>query len=195
MCGMSMAMSSAISRIWWSLMTTKWFNASSIFTNRTWNHSRSISEVSVKATLYSTVLLAGCWLSRAGVAVDPCAPWQWCCAPVWNPDPALQTRTAAQCCSAPARTAEPPVGKQKTFDICSRANRKANLTSTFESYIWMYSSMMAVDFLLTSSSLKEGLLGACGGGGVTVDSRFTVHTRRQKKPICMSEFKTNLATK
>lgn len=55
--------------------------------------------------------------------------------------------------------------------------------------------MMAVDFLLTSSSLKEGLLGGCGGGGVTVDSRFTVDTRRQKKSICTSEFKTKLATK
>lgn len=38
---------------------------------------------------------------------------------------------------------------------------------------------MAVDFLLSSSSLKAGLVGLCGGGGVAV-SRFTVHTLKDK---------------
>lgn len=34
--------------------------------------------------------------------------------------------------------------------------------------------MMAVDFLFISSSVKEGLLGVGGGGGVMGVSRFTV---------------------
>lgn len=38
--------------------------------------------------------------------------------------------------------------------------------------------MMAVDFLFTSSSLKEGLAGAGGGGGVTVVSRFAVQKKQ-----------------
>lgn len=39
--------------------------------------------------------------------------------------------------------------------------------------------MMAVDFLLSSSSVKAGLVGVWGGGGVAV-SRFAVHTHRKK---------------
>lgn len=39
---------------------------------------------------------------------------------------------------------------------------------------------MAVDFLLSSSSLKAGLVGLCGGGGVAVVSRFTVDTFEDK---------------
>lgn len=39
---------------------------------------------------------------------------------------------------------------------------------------------MAVDFLLSSSSLKAGLVGLCGGGGVAIVSRFTVHTLEDK---------------
>ncbi|TNN39034.1 hypothetical protein EYF80_050783 [Liparis tanakae] len=38
-----------------------------------------------------------------------------------------------------------------------------------------YSSMMAVDFLLSSSSLRAGLEGVGAGGGVAAVSRFTVH--------------------
>lgn len=116
MCGMSMAMSSAISRIWWSLMTNRGLNV--ICT------PRYGSEESMKPTLYSTALLAGCWISPAGVTVDPCAPWRWCCAPAWTPVPVLQTRTAAQCCSAPARTAEPPVGTRRTLETGSRTTDK-----------------------------------------------------------------------
>lgn len=78
-------------------------------------------------TLYSTARWAGCWLSPAGVTVDPCAPWRWCCAPAWTPVPVLRTRTAAQCCSAPARTAEPPVGTRRTLDICRHADVRALL--------------------------------------------------------------------
>lgn len=41
--------------------------------------------------------------------------------------------------------------------------------------------MMAVDFLLSSSSLKAGLVGGWGGGGVAAVSRFTVHTQNTYK--------------
>lgn len=40
--------------------------------------------------------------------------------------------------------------------------------------------MMAVDFLLSSSSVKAGLVGVWGGGGVAV-SRFAVHTQKKKQ--------------
>lgn len=52
---------------------------------------------------------------------------------------------------------------------------------TFMSLIWRYSSMMAVDFLPSSSSVKAGLVGVWGGGGVAVFSRFTVHTQNGKE--------------
>lgn len=46
---------------------------------------------------------------------------------------------------------------------------------TFMSLIWRYSSMMAVDFLFSSSSVKAGLLEVWAGGGVAAVSRFAVH--------------------
>lgn len=41
--------------------------------------------------------------------------------------------------------------------------------------------MMAVDFFSSSSSVKAGLVGVWGGGGVAAVSRFTVHTHTQNK--------------
>lgn len=49
------------------------------------------------------------------------------------------------------------------------------------SLIWRYSSMMAVDFLFSSSSVKAGLVGVWGGGGVAVVSRFAVQTQNKKE--------------
>lgn len=40
--------------------------------------------------------------------------------------------------------------------------------------------MMAVDFFSNSSSVKAGLVGVCGGGGVEAVSLFTVHKNTQK---------------
>ena len=49
--------------------------------------------------------------------------------------------------------------------------------------------MMAVDFLLSSSSVKAGLVGVCEGGGVAV-SRFAVHTTGNKNQ--WQSYSTNL---
>lgn len=43
---------------------------------------------------------------------------------------------------------------------------------TFRSLMWRYSSMMDLDFLSSSSSLRAGLAGA-GGGGAGTDIGFT----------------------
>lgn len=49
--------------------------------------------------------------------------------------------------------------------------------------------MMAVDFLLSSSSVKAGLVGVWGGGGVAV-SRFAVHTHTEKNPMTIQFYKS-----
>lgn len=52
---------------------------------------------------------------------------------------------------------------------------------TFKSFMWRYSSMMAFDFLLTSSSVMAGFEREEGGGGVGALSRLT--TEKEKKKL------------
>lgn len=47
--------------------------------------------------------------------------------------------------------------------------------------MWRYSSMMALDFLSSSSSLRAGLAGA-GGGGAGADIGFTRKPKQVKRP-------------
>lgn len=57
--------------------------------------------------------------------------------------------------------------------------------------------MMAVDFLFSSSSVKAGLVGVWGGGGVAVVSRFAVQTKQKRNKIIFeqSEFMLTFAEK
>lgn len=84
-------------------------------------------------TLYSTAALGGCPFWRAGAAAGPCAAWQWCCAPASTPVRFVRTQTAAECCSSPAHTAEPPVGteRHKVFGPSVEEQNTANTNGTF----------------------------------------------------------------
>lgn len=154
----------------------------------------------VGPTLYSTALLAGCRLSPAGVTVDPCAPWRWCCAPAWTPVPVPQTRTAARCCSAPARTAGPPVGTRGTLDICSRTSDKQACALVEGRRVYL--CVVNVDVLLNDGDgllahfvlVQGGLAGSLWRRGG--DGRLPFHCahKETKTPVPMSDFKTQLAT-
>lgn len=126
MWGMSISMSSAISRISRSLQGRRGLLGSSSPLALGWEGPQEVSVMSPaqgrpqlvarlpqSLTLCSTAPWRACPPSPTGTAGPPCAHGRWCSSPAWTRCHSARRCRARRGCPAPARTAGPPAGERE----------------------------------------------------------------------------------